>query len=162
MQLALDLGQHLGASYFAGGQLLQSETAGLGCGKGSIKTPCPWCGPPSSRKTFEMMAAVTIRGLIGDKVTQVAYEKVRRHQGVAAAHIYGYLEGLVRAACQEREIECIPIDVATWKSRIGTKGGGKPAYIARVNELAGLALTEADEDRAASVGIGFAAFGLPT
>lgn len=163
MKLAFDLGQHLGYGLFTDeGQFVASETIGLGCGRGSIKTPCQFCGPPDRRKTFELRAMQKFEELIcaGD-VTEVAYEKVSRHSAVAAAHVYGGLQAMMLANCQRREIRCTPVHVSTWKSRCGVKGGGKDAYVERMNELFKSSLTLVNEDEIAARGIGYAAFTNP-
>lgn len=95
-------------------------------------------------------------------IAEVAYEKVARHNGVAAAHIYGACQHALLAECQVRSIPVHLVHVSTWKSKIGLKSGGKDTYIDRVNELTGKSLTMVNEDEAAAIAIGYAAFVAPT
>lgn len=159
MDLALDLMQHTGFAYFDNGKPLESGILGLGCGKGSRRTPCPWCGGPESRQVFDKTLRLEY-GRLFDRhpVERVAYEKVMRHNGVYAAHIYGACQTVLLAECQIRGITVMPVHVGSWKSKIGCRGGGKFGYIDRVNKLANLNLTIDNEDQAVALGIGLGYF----
>jgi Holliday junction resolvasome RuvABC endonuclease subunit len=61
-----------------------------------------------ARKYFEDVVDST-------KIDAVAYEEVRRHQGVDAAHIYGGIIGQITAICEEKSIPFKGIPVGTAK-----------------------------------------------
>lgn len=154
MRIAIDIGQHTGFAVFTDdGQFISTQTVGLGCSK----KKCPFCGT-DSRALFELRALEFYGQAFTDDVKEVSYEKVARHNGPISAQLWGYGQGLILAHCQRLGIPVQPIHVSTWKARIGVRGGGKDAYITKVNELTGLSLTLAQEDAAAAAGIGFAAF----
>lgn len=52
----------------------------------------------------------------------IAYEEVRRHHGVSAAHIYGGYQAIVTAWCEEEKVPCYGVPVGTIK-RHGTRYG---------------------------------------
>jgi len=61
----------------------------------------------------------------------VAYEEVRRHMGVDAAHIYGGLIAVVSSICEERNIPYKGFPVGTIKKHATGKGNaGKDLMIA--------------------------------
>lgn len=56
------------------------------------------------------------------KPDAVAYEEVRRHRGVDAAHIYGGIVGQITAVCEEKNIPFQAIPVGTAKKTATGKG----------------------------------------
>jgi crossover junction endodeoxyribonuclease RuvC len=60
-------------------------------------------------------------------LTEVAYEEVRRHQGVDAAHIYGGLMATLQAWCEERGIPYEGVPVGTIKKFATGKGNADKA-----------------------------------
>lgn len=61
------------------------------------------------------------------KPTLVAFEEVRRHQGVDAAHIYGGIIAVITEECERRKVPYMGIPVGTIKKRATGKGNaGKP------------------------------------
>lgn len=73
------------------------------------------------------MRFVRLRGLLdqlhaGIPITQVAYEEVRRHAGTDAAHVYGGIQAVLTAWCEEREIPYEAIPVGTIKKHWTGKG----------------------------------------
>lgn len=80
------------------------------------------------------------------KVDAVAYEEVRRHRGVDAAHIYGGIVGQITAVCEEREIPFKAIPVGTAKKRATGKGNAsKDAMVEAANKEWQLNITKDDE-----------------
>jgi Holliday junction resolvasome RuvABC endonuclease subunit len=64
---------------------------------------------------------------------RVAYEIVRRHMGVQAAHIFGGLEAVLASWCERRGISYKGIGVGVWKKAIGLKGNAdKPTVLAEL------------------------------
>ncbi len=59
------------------------------------------------------------------KVDLVAYEEVRRHMGVDAAHVYGGLIAHLSAWCEENDIPYTAVPVATIKKFATGKGNAK-------------------------------------
>lgn len=73
--------------------------------------------------------------LAGGTVRAVAYEEVRRHMGVDAAHVYGGIVAMVAAVCEERSVPYSGVPVGTVKRAATTKGNAdKPAMIAAALE----------------------------
>jgi|SRR6185369_1918839 len=67
----------------------------------------------------------------GAEVERVAFEEVRRHQGVDAAHVYGGLLATLTAWCEQHSIPYEGIPVGTIKRFATGKGNAnKPAMIA--------------------------------
>lgn len=61
------------------------------------------------------------------KPGMLAFEEVRRHQGVDAAHIYGGIIAVITEECERRSIPYMGIPVGTIKKRATGKGNaGKP------------------------------------
>ena len=61
------------------------------------------------------------------KPGMLAFEEVRRHQGVDAAHIYGGIIAVITEECERRSIPYEGIPVGTIKKRATGKGNaGKP------------------------------------
>lgn len=52
----------------------------------------------------------------------VAFEEVRRHMGVDAAHVYGAIVGVIQAECELRKIPYYGLPVATVKRTATGKG----------------------------------------
>jgi crossover junction endodeoxyribonuclease RuvC len=94
----------------------------------------------------------------GHDVTAIAYEKVRFHRGVDAAHVYGALEGVIHLVCADLDIPCVPVEISTWKASVGVSGKAAH-YTLAVNALYPLAPVNEKGDEAAAVGVGHCAFG---
>jgi crossover junction endodeoxyribonuclease RuvC len=56
------------------------------------------------------------------QVDVVAFEEVRRHMGVDAAHVYGGIVAVVQAWCEEHSVPYMAIPVGTVKKRATGKG----------------------------------------
>lgn len=84
--------------------------------------------------------------LINTDVTAVAYEEVRRHQGVDAAHVYGGIVGQVTAVCEEKGVPFKAIPVATIKKlATGSGKANKDAMIAAANNHFGISVIDDNE-----------------
>ena len=80
------------------------------------------------------------------KIDALAYEEVRRHMGVDAAHIYGGIVGQITAICEDRGIPFQAIPVGTAKKTATRKGNAsKDDMIRAANEKWGLSLTDDNE-----------------
>lgn len=60
--------------------------------------------------------------VLGTGISRVAYEAVRRHMGVDAAHIYGALMGIVQEECERRQIPYCGVTVSSIKIKATGKG----------------------------------------
>src|SRR5690606_35778810 len=70
------------------------------------------------------------------RVDHVAYEEVRRHMGVDAAHVYGGLQAVITEECERRQIPYEAVPVATIKKCATGKGNAnKQAMVARAETL---------------------------
>jgi Holliday junction resolvasome RuvABC endonuclease subunit len=71
-------------------------------------------------------------------VDAVAYEEVRHHAGVDAAHIYGGIVAVIAAECEERSVPYRGVNVTTVKKRATGKGNaGKEAMVTAFTALVG-------------------------
>lgn len=69
-------------------------------------------------------------------VNRVAYEEVRRHMGVDAAHVYGGMQAMLTKACEQRSIPYEGIPVGTIKKSLTGKGNANKALmLAKAREL---------------------------
>jgi len=80
------------------------------------------------------------------KIDALAYEEVRRHMGVDAAHIYGGIVGQITAICEDQSIPFQAIPVGTAK-KLATKRGNasKDDMIKAANKKWDLELTDDNE-----------------
>lgn len=88
-----------------------------------------------------------------------AYEKVRRHAGTGAAHVYGALQAVAQLSAYEHSIPVLPIEVSTWK-KIATGNGSasKAHYVRAMNRRFRLKMDVSKrEDEAAALGVAVAA-----
>lgn len=95
-----------------------------------------------------------------DLVERVVYEKVRRHQGTDAAHVYGALEAALQTACCSINLTPEPVEITVWKKAAVGNGGAKQAvYVPAIAKLFKLKLNvEKNEDEAAALGVGLTAY----
>lgn len=83
---------------------------------------------------------------LGRTVTLVAYEEVRRHMGVDAAHIYGGIVAHVQRWCEANQIEHTGIPVGTVKKRATGKGNAdKAKMVLSANEMWGVQVSDDNE-----------------
>lgn len=59
----------------------------------------------------------------------IIYEKVARHMGTDAAHIYGGLTAVIQMFCEHNNIQCIGVPVGTWKKAAVGNGRAKKKEI---------------------------------
>lgn len=59
---------------------------------------------------------------LGDGITEIHFEEVRRHAGTQAAHVYGGLVGTLTAWCEEHSIPYSSVPVGTIKKSATGKG----------------------------------------
>ncbi len=89
-----------------------------------------WDLAPQKQRRFEGggMKWVRLRRFldeVGDGVTLVVIEEVRRHLGVDAAHAYGGALAVVTEWCEARGVPYQAVPVATIKKHATTKGNAK-------------------------------------
>jgi len=83
------------------------------------------------------------------KPDAVAFEQVRRHLGVDAAHIYGGIVAVLMEECEARKIPYQGVHVQDVKKLATGKGNAKKdAMLAAANERWALALEAKDENEA--------------
>ena len=69
-------------------------------------------------------------------INEIAYEDVKAHKGVLAAHIYGGYRGLMLAWCEYSDVRCRPVGVGTIKKHATGHGNcGKPPMIDAANNI---------------------------
>jgi Holliday junction resolvasome RuvABC endonuclease subunit len=79
-------------------------------------------------------------------IDAIAYEEVRRHMGVDAAHIYGGIVGVIGAFCEEHKIPYRGIPVGTIKKYATGKGNAKKdAMIAAAEARFGITVADDNE-----------------
>lgn len=89
-------------------------------------------------------------------VDLVAYEEVRKHMGVDAAHVYGGIVAHVGSCCEAREpkVPYFGIPVGTIKKfATGNGGAGKPEMIEAVFRRFGITLLPSQDDEADAIWI---------
>lgn len=117
-----------------------------------------------ARRLLQNKIAAPANDPVGDmhSTVRVVYEKVRRHPGTSAAHVYGALEAALQEACVPLELEPEPIEVSTWKKAATGNGRAKqPVYVPAMAKHFDINLDVVkDEDQAAALGIGLTAHKL--
>lgn len=84
-------------------------------------------------------------------VSEVVYEKVRRHLGTDAAHVYGGLEATLSKLCEQRNIPYRGIPVGTIKK--GWTGAGNASKLEMLREAERRGFSPATEDEADALAI---------
>jgi len=98
------------------------------------------------RKYFENLLASV-------EVNAVAYEEVRRHMGVDAAHVYGGIVGQITAVCEDKKIPFKGIPVGTVKITATGKGrASKQQMIDTANEEFSIEVVDDNEADALWIG----------
>lgn len=69
------------------------------------------------------------RLLDAHKPTLVAFEEVRAHMGVDAAHVYGGIVAMLQSVCIERKVEYTAIPVGTVKKTATGNGGASKEVV---------------------------------
>lgn len=89
------------------------------------------------------------------EIKAIFYEEVRRHKGVAAAHVYGGFESHLLAFCDSNEIPYLSISVGSIKKKATGKGNaGKDAMVeAAQKEFPDLGIDDSKDDEADAVWI---------
>jgi Holliday junction resolvasome RuvABC endonuclease subunit len=91
------------------------------------------------RQYFEQLLATT-------HVDAVAYEEIRRHQGVDAAHVYGGIVGQIAAVCEDKLVPFSGIPVSTAKrSATGRGNASKDDMIAAANNRWSISVEDDNE-----------------
>lgn len=84
--------------------------------------------------------------------TLVAYESVRAHKGVDAAHVYGSLVSVLQKVCLNLEVNFVGIPVGTAKRVFTGKGNASKELVQRFAlELTGASSISEDEADAVAV-----------
>ncbi len=78
-------------------------------------------------------------------ITRVAYEEVRRHMGVDAAHIYGGLQAVLTSWCEENKIPYESIQVQAIKRHATGKGNANKAAMIAAMQAKGFAPKDDNE-----------------
>jgi len=135
MIIGIDPGTNCGWSLLDGPTLVASGVWGLKGGRhegGGMRYL-------RARRYFEEL-------ITNNNIQAVAYEEVRRHQGVDAAHIYGGIVGQITALCEENNIPFSAIPVKTAKKIATGKGNAsKEEMIEAANNQWNLQLTDDNE-----------------
>lgn len=85
--------------------------------------------PSSDRRYYEFM--VWLGRNVGPEVKVVAYERVRRHLGTDAAHVYGGLRAVLIAFCDANGKRHAPVAIQAIKRHATGRGNAKkPEMIA--------------------------------
>jgi Holliday junction resolvasome RuvABC endonuclease subunit len=108
--LALDLGTHTGFALTAGNSLPHTLLGNVVVGTWHCKTAKETDG---DRYHNFRKKLVEISG--SSQFTHVYYERVRRHVGTDAAHVYGGLRGILIEFCEARKIPHEGVPVGTIK-----------------------------------------------
>lgn len=135
--LALDLGTTVGWALYANGQFKS----------GSFKTKLNDGEIPGLRfLRFRREFLPTFHG-----VREVWFEKVRRHEGTHAAHIYGAFWGILQSWCAAEFIPCHEAEVGDIKKFIAGRGNATKAQV--VAAVRKLGYEPEDENEADAIAI---------
>lgn len=97
---------------------------------------------------------VYLEDIAGLQVDAVAYEEVRRHMGVDAAHVYGGIVAVVQSWCEQGQLPYQAIPVGTIKKLATGKGNAnKDAMVEAANARFGIGTTSDDEADAVFVAV---------
>ena len=113
--LALDLGSQLGFAVLSQGKVV-SGTYDM--------RPAPGQAAGLRFAIFENEFLRQFRA-----VREVYFEKVRRHEGTHAAHVYGALWGILEKWCYQNDIPCYGREVGDIKKYIAGKGNASKAAV---------------------------------
>lgn len=134
--LAIDPGTRCGWAVWEDGTIVAAGTWDLGARRHE-----------GGGMRFLRLARYLEEALCG--VGAVAYEEVRRHLGVDAAHIYGGIVATLSSACEARGVPYTGVPVATVKKLATGKGNAdKARMIAAANARWGIELRPEDENEA--------------
>jgi Holliday junction resolvasome RuvABC endonuclease subunit len=115
--LAVDLGSSkVGWAYFKSPELIAAGTWNL--------EPKRHQSPGMRWLRFRACLEETLQ-VPGFRVDLIAYEEVRRHQGVDAAHAYGGAQAHLLAFCEAQKLTYTSVTIADIKRAATGKGGGK-------------------------------------
>jgi Holliday junction resolvasome RuvABC endonuclease subunit len=121
--LAIDLGQHCG-------WCLRQPDGSLEAGTWELK--------PKNSTSPMGEAMATLEELLDGAIKHasiVAYEQVRRHEGVDAAHWYGAILGRLLQSCWSHGVKAVPISVQHSKMTATGKGNAnKQAMLAAARD----------------------------
>lgn len=136
--LGLDLGTKCGYAVITGKRLVVSGQWKLAVRKGGDRGD-RWT-------TFSEDLTHHVRAY---KPQVIAYERVRRHVGTTAAHVYGgFLAMLELAALKMPNVEWVPIEVSAWKKATTGKGNATKsdvrAYVDKLYRINTRSEDEAD------------------
>jgi crossover junction endodeoxyribonuclease RuvC len=84
-------------------------------------------------------------------LTQVAFEEVRRHQGVDAAHVYGGLLATLTSFCEEHEVPYEGVPVGTIKKFWTGKGNASKDQMIEAARLHGYSPVDDNEADAIAI-----------
>lgn len=87
-----------------------------------------------------------LQELLSSGVTHVAYEEVRRHLGVDAAHIYGGLLAIVQEECESRRLQYFGVPVGTIKKTATGKGNASKEQMLEAARLRWPAFTGGEDE----------------
>ena len=82
---------------------------------------------------------------------QIAFEEVRRHAGIDAAHVYGGLLATLTAWAEHNGIPYQGVPVGTWKKSLTGKGNSSKTDV--VAAVKGLGYSPGTEDEADALGV---------
>ena len=131
--LALDLGTNCGWAIHRGGTI---ESGVLRLKTSRKDRP----GERWIRFRSELLRLIT-------GVEVVVYERVRRHEGLEASHVYGGLRALLEMVCESQGRTLRTVEVAHVKQHATGKGNaGKPAMIAAARARGWAPIDDNDAD----------------
>lgn len=133
MILALDLGTRFGwAVYYPGIELVES---------GFVDTK------PKRHESSGMRFLTFERWLDtwNPKPKEIYYEEVRRHQGTAAAHVYGGFQATLQKWCVDNGVEYGSVPVGTIKKFATGSGNAKKNLMVKTAQADGLKSNDDNE-----------------
>jgi len=143
MILAIDLGTKTGWAIANNGKI-----TAFGAENFSPKQKKP---PPHKGERFLKFGAWLDGVIKSNGVTVIYYEKVRRHLGTDAAHMYGAFEGVMFMVSKQNNIDCCPVSVGTIKK--SATGKGNAGKLEVINAANILGYNTQDDNAADAIGL---------
>lgn len=146
--LALDIATNTGWALLRDGELLDHGRIELGKQR--------WHRRPFGLR--HRLSALLASLPDGQTVSCVAYEKVRRHAGTEAAHVYGALEAAVLAWAEAWALPVVTVGVAAAKIALTGRGNAtKEQMVAGAHRAFGGLPETLTDDEADAMGVALAA-----
>lgn len=119
----------------------------------------PTMGPDERQPLWRILTSVLDAAWVGGGFDCVAYERVHRHNGVHAAHMYGGQVAVIQAWCDRVDVPYTTVQVGAVKRFLKCSAAGKDKEKAMVDAAHALGYTSVEDHNEADA-VGIAGCGL--